>query len=100
MRAKCKRTAIAGDRAFAHARMCSVRPYLRNGIPRPGFDAQMLRALGEAEHQQRVRFVYADQARQIAINRAVTDIEDMRNQRHIRESRTPQRRQPQPTPPQ
>jgi hypothetical protein len=65
-----------------------------DGITRARFDPDMRRAIGEAEHQQRLGAMPGDELGKFAIDGVVGDMENVADQFDVTERRAPQPRQP------
>ena len=83
-----------GDLAEADAGIAGIRPDRGDGVARAGLDPHMRRARRKAEHQQHVGTPLGEQPRQVAVDVAIGDAEDVRGALDIGEGRPAQFCQP------
>jgi len=94
MRAEHQGLGAAGDRSLAHPRVVGVRPQRGDGVAGASLDPDVWRAIGEAEHQQRLRPVLRKQLRQFAIHGLVGHRKNVTGEFDIAQGGTAQAQQP------
>ena len=94
MRAEHPRVGAAGDRSLSRAVAVGVGKPRGDGIAGAGFDPDMCRTVGKAEHQDCMRAMSGDEFGKLPIDGRVGDMEDVANHFDIAKRGAAQAQQP------